>query len=131
MSQNGYKKLDGKYGGNNGYDGVYVKGSIENPSEIIIVESKQFKYTNGVADEIVEHAGVTLSPPSGTTQLPAQMSDDWINYVAGNLTKNSNTKVLGDKIQELLLIDPDKIIKYVAAVDKSKAEINFLKLAKY
>ncbi len=131
MGQNAYKKLDGKYGSNNGYDGVYIKVSIENPSEIIIVESKQFKYTNGVADEIVEHTGVSLNPPSGTTPLPAQMSDGWVEYVADKLILNPKTQQLGDKIKQLIQFDKSKITKYVTAVDKTQGEINFLKLDTY
>jgi len=37
MHENGLTKLDGKYGSNNGYDGIYIKGTLENPTEIIIV----------------------------------------------------------------------------------------------
>jgi hypothetical protein len=98
MSGNGYTKMDGKYGSNNGYDGIYIKGTASNPTEIVIIESKQFKYTNGVADDVLEHSGITLNPPSGTTQLPTQMSDGWINYVAGKLKNNPNTSVLGNKV---------------------------------
>ena len=126
MTQNGYTKLDGKYGSNNGYDGVYIKGSIENPTEIIIVESKQFKYVNGIDDELIEHAGVTLNPPSGTTPLPAQMSDRWIEYVADKL-REVNKADVANMIGKF----DDKITKYVAAVDKAQGEINFLKLGKY
>jgi hypothetical protein len=46
MIDNGYTILDGKYGSNNGYDGIYIRGTINNPTEIVIIESKQFKYTN-------------------------------------------------------------------------------------
>ncbi|MDR3236013.1 MAG: hypothetical protein LBT48_04715 [Prevotellaceae bacterium] len=130
MTQNGYAKLDGKYGSNNGYDGLYIKGSIENPTEIIIVESKQFKYTNGVADEIIEHSGVSLNQPSGNTPLPAQMSDDWIKYVAEEKLINLG----GDKTQlaNAIINSPQGTVKkYVAAVDKTQSEINFLKLGNY
>jgi hypothetical protein len=72
-----------------------------------------------------------LTPPSGTTPLLAQMSDGWIRQVALKLSTNTNTKLLGDKIQELLLIDPTKIKKYLVAVDKTQGEINFLKLGNY
>lgn len=131
MAQSGFTKLDRKYGGNNGYDGIFVKGTIDNPTEIIIVESKQFKYTKGKAGGIIEHSGIVLNPPSGTTPLPAQMSDEWIRYVADKLTANPNTKKLGDKIKELLDFDRSKIQKYVSSVDKMQGEINFLKLDKY
>lgn len=36
----GYVKYDGKFGANNGIDGLYIKGSLENPEGIRIVESK-------------------------------------------------------------------------------------------
>jgi hypothetical protein len=129
MSESGLTKLDGKYGSNNGYDGIYVKGTIENPTEIIIVESKQFKYVNNKAEDLIEHGGVKLNTPSNSTPLPAQMSDEWIDYVAGKLknlggdkTKLSNT---------ILAAPPGTIKKYVSAVDKSTGEINFLKLGNY
>jgi hypothetical protein len=131
MKENGFMVIDGKYGSNNGFDGVYIKGSVENPTEIIIVESKQFKYTNGVADGIIEHNGVTLNPPSGNTPLPAQMSDEWIQYVADKLSKNTNTEVLGDKILEIMNFDRNRISKYVSAINKTTGEINFLKLGQY
>ena len=131
MSGNGYTKMDGKYGSNNGYDGVYIKGTASNPTEIVIIESKQFKYTNGVADDVLEHSGVTLNYPNQNTGLASQMSDTWIRQVAEKLSTNTNTKLMGDKIQELLLTDPSKIQKYLSAVDKTQGEINFLKLGNY
>jgi hypothetical protein len=126
MQQNGYTKLDGKYGSNNGFDGVYIKGTIGNPTEIIIVESKQFKYTNGVADDVIEHNGVSLNPPSESTPLPVQMSDGWIDYVAGKLNDGGRTN-----IGNMILLNKNKITKYVSAVDRTQGEINFLKLGSY
>ncbi len=126
MSGNGYTKMDGKYGSNNGYDGIYIKGTASNPTEIIIVESKQFKYRNGVADDVLEHGGVTLNPPSGTTPLPAQMSDAWIEYVRTKLGQSGKTD-----ISNMIRDFDSKITKYVTAVDKTQGEINFLKLGKY
>jgi hypothetical protein len=80
---------------------------------------------------LIEHAGVTLSGPNGITGLPSQMSDEWIQYVANKLINNPLTEQLGNKINQLLQYDRSKIIKYVSAVDKSKAELNFLKLGNY
>ncbi len=133
MSQNGYTKYEAKYGNTNenGYDGFYIKGTLENPTEIIIIESKQFKYTSGKSNGIVEHNNATLNPQSATTSLPAQMSDGWINYVAGKLKNNQSTSLIGNKVEELMLIDPNKISKYVVAIDKTRGEINFLKLSNY
>jgi len=130
MESKGYTWIDGKYGSNNGYDGVFIKGTLDNPTEIIIIESKQFKYSNNTAGDLIEHSGVNLSPPSTTTPLPAQMSDAWINYVANNL-KNTPNSALGIKIEELMLTNPSIISKYVSAVDKTVGEINFLKLGNY
>jgi hypothetical protein len=126
MVQNGYTKLDGKYGSNNGYDGVYIKGTVKDPTEIIIVESKQFKYTNGIADDIIEHNGVALNPPSGTTPLPSQMSDAWIEYVRVKLDQTGKTD-----ISQMIFLNKSKISKYITAVDKTQGEINFLKLGEY
>jgi hypothetical protein len=126
MNTNGYTKMDGKYGSNNGYDGIYIKGTASKPTEIVIIESKQFKYTNGVADDVLEHSGVTLNPPSGTTALPAQMSDDWIEYVRVKLDQAGKTD-----ISQMIFLNKPKITKYVAAVDKTQGEINFLKLGAY
>jgi hypothetical protein len=126
MLDNGYTILDGKYGSNNGYDGIYIRGTIDNPTEIVIIESKQFKYTNGVADDVMEHSGVNLSPPSGTTALPAQMSDGWIEYVRVKLDQAGKTD-----ISQMIFLNKPKITKYVTAVDKTQGEINFLKLGAY
>lgn len=59
------------------------------------------------------------------------MSDDWIDYVANKLTKDSKTKKLGDKLEEVRLSNPDLIKKYVSAVDQATGELNFLKLKSY
>ena len=131
MHERDARASGGKYGSNNGYDGIYIKGTIENPTEIVIIESKQFKYTNGVADDVLEHSGVTLNPPSGTTPLPSQMSDEWINYVGDKLILNPNTQQLGNKVKQLMQFDRSKVTKYVTAVDKTQGEINFLKLGQY
>ncbi|MDO4764398.1 MAG: hypothetical protein Q4A00_08480, partial [Flavobacteriaceae bacterium] len=131
MKDNGYTILDGKYGRNNGFDGFYIKGSIDNPTEIIIVESKQFSYANNRALNLIEHNGLRLNAPNDKTKLPAQMSDKWIEFVAEKLSKNPETSEIGDKLMELLLYNRSKITKYVSAVDKTAGEINFLKLDKY
>jgi len=130
MTQNGYAKLDGRYGSNNGYDGVYIKGDINNPTEIIIVESKQFKYVNNKAEDIIEHGGVALNPNYDPTGLPAQMSDEWVQYIADKKLM----KLGGDrtKLANAIINSPAGTVKkYVAAVDKIQGEINFLRLGNY
>lgn len=126
MKDNGYTILDGKYGGNNGFDGLYIKGSVDNPTEIIIVESKQFSYANNKATNLIEHNGLRLNAPSKTTNLPAQMSDEWIEFVGQKLRQSGKTNI-ADMIRDY----DDIIVKYVSAVDKTTGEINFLKLDKY
>ena len=124
MRSDGYKVADGKYAGENGvngFDGVYYKGTLDNPTEIIIIESKQMS-TSG---------SVSLNGENLTTGLPNQMSDDWITYVATKLKNTNSNPTLGNKIEDLMLIDPEKIKKYVSAVDKADGSINFLKLNSY
>jgi hypothetical protein len=126
MISNGYNKMEGKYRGNKGFDGVYIKGTAKKPTEIVIIESKQFRYIKDEADVLVEHSGMTLNPPSPATGLPAQMSEDWINDVSQNL-RNAGKLEISDMVDNY----PNLIIKYVSAVDKVLGEINFLKLDKY
>jgi len=63
--------------------------------------------------------------------LPAQMSDEWVEYLADKLILSPNTQLLGSKIKQLMRLDRSKISKYVSAVDKMQGEINFLKLGQY
>jgi hypothetical protein len=115
-----YLKLDGKYGGNKGYDGLYIKGTISKPNEIVIIECKQFRYHHGVVDSVFEHGEVTLNKPVVSNELPAQMSKAWVLNVADKLKKK--------EIKDMIVDNPKLIIKYVSAVDTIKGEINFLKL---
>jgi len=126
MLISGYTKLEGKYSGNKGFDGLYIKGIVKKPIEIVIIESKQFRYIKGEADVLIEHNGLILNPPNPSTGLPAQMSEDWINDVSQNL-RNAGKSEIADMIDD----HPNLIVKYVSAVDKALGEINFLKLDKY
>ncbi len=119
MTGQGYQIADGKYfgaNGTNGYDGFYYKGTIDNPSEIVIIESKQMSATGSA----------TLGSPNSNTGLPSQMSDSWVQYVQNKLRQTGKTSE-ANMIRDF----DDKITKYVSAVDKSKGEINFLKLETY
>ena len=118
----GYSKVDGKYfgdAGSNGFDNVFIKGSIDNPTELIIIECKQMKSTGNV---------VLNSPAS--TGLPAQMSDPWVEYIADQKLLN----IGGDKTtlaRKILNSQKGFIQKCVVAVDKTAGEVNFLKLGNY
>jgi len=123
MTGQGYQVADGKYfgaNGVNGYDGIYYKGTIENPTEIIIIESKQMSSSGSAS----------LSGPNGNTGLPSQMSDDWINYVATD--KLDGLGGLKQQTADAIISAPNgSIDKYVAAVNKTTGEINFLKLGTF
>ncbi|MRI64692.1 hypothetical protein EDM00_11950 [Ornithobacterium rhinotracheale] len=77
MTANGYKVGNGRYYGDyetarNGIDGFFYKGSISNPSEIIVIDAKQMN-ANG---------SVRLNEGNPNTQLPVQMTEDWLRYIA-------------------------------------------------
>lgn len=89
------------------------------------MESKQFKYKNNVATELIEHNGIQLNSPNDKTKLPTQMSDKWIEYVGLKLENAGKTNTSD------MLLYKDKITKYVSAIDKTTGEIHFLKLDKF
>ena len=108
-------RLDGKYGSNNGYDGIFIEGTISNPTKIYITECKQ-----------QWNAGVALAPANPNSGLAVQMSDQWIQQVAVKLGLEGKTAV-ADMIRD----SPWLIEKYVVTVNKSTASINVLKLGSY
>ncbi|MRJ11277.1 hypothetical protein EDL98_09345 [Ornithobacterium rhinotracheale] len=124
MTANGYKVGNGRYYGDyetarNGIDGFFYKGSISNPSEIIVIDAKQMN-ANG---------SVRLNEGNPNTQLPVQMTEDWLRYIARE--KLSTLDGLQKQTSGAILDAPKGFIqKYVVAVDKTKGEINFLKLGK-
>jgi len=67
MENKGYTLLDGKYGSSNGYDAIYIKGTLDNPTEIMIIESKQFKYKNGKVDL---DGGLKVEPQGANPHRP-------------------------------------------------------------
>lgn len=107
-----YKHYDGSYHTINGFDGVFVKGDLSNPTEIIINESKQWT-----------GSGISLS--GATTTNPAQMTDAWVDKVAGELIKaaeaqspvDTTKKLLGEKIR--MLKGTSRLTKVVTAVDRT------------
>lgn len=113
-------KFDGIYNDkDNGFDGVYVKGSIDNPTEVIIMESKQ-----------MDGFGIQLNKGDIETGLAPQMSSQWIDDTIKNLRgpPKYNTELAN------LLLKSRKnnlIKKYVSAVDKSTAEIKILQLEEF
>ena len=79
-----------------------------------------------VASVVVEHKNVKLNDPNDKTGLPSQMSDKWIQYVQDKLRTDGKTSV-ANMIRDF----DNKITKYIAAIDKTQGELNFLKLGVY
>jgi hypothetical protein len=134
MLSQGYQVSNkiGKYGSNNGFDVVCWKGSLDDPSEIIIIEAKQFKqakideFDDLVGSNYDYASGLRLNPGDQNTGLPEQMSTRWVRYVTAKLRESGKTES-ADFIDD----NTSKIAKYVFAVDKSVGESYFLKLANY
>lgn len=99
-NEQGYSKLDGSYNsGINGFDGVFQKGD-----EIIISESKQWTGANSVS----------LSGPGAN--VPAQMTDEWVDFVADKLEIDGNA-ALANIIRDAK--DTGKLTKVVTVVDRT------------
>ncbi|MCQ6958808.1 hypothetical protein [Mucilaginibacter aquariorum] len=119
LQRNGFVKYESKIGSNNGFDGVYIKGSLTNPTEIVINEAKQ----------IGSAGNIKLTPGSITTGLAAQMSDAWISKTIDKMITNVDPATMN--LGNVLKANFTKISKTVTAVDKSTKEIVVLKLDKY
>lgn len=116
MNDAGYVRLDGKVGGgsDNGFDGLYIKESPDNITEIVIGEAKQWRQPSG---------GVDLSSGNSSSGLPPQMSKEWINNVISRMRNEGN-----DELADLLEDNESLIQKQVFAVDKESGEIHIGKL---
>lgn len=165
---------------------VAYKGNLDNPTEILIIEAKQFRQNkildefDGVANQAGYDpaSGLTINPANPKTGLPTQMSTKWtFEHVARKLNiKGGISKKLSialenedivqryvfaidksdatglppqmsdawiryvrDKLRDagkmntynMLNRNSDKVIKYIATVDKITGEVNFLKLSSY
>ncbi|MFA6248094.1 MAG: hypothetical protein WC615_14240 [Mucilaginibacter sp.] len=119
LQRNGFVKYESKIGSNNGFDGVYIKGGLTNPTEIIINEAKQ----------IGSIGNIKLTPGNISTGLAAQMSTEWIEQTIRKMKTDANAAI--KNLGNVLDINRTKIAKTVTAVDKSTKEIVVLKLDKY
>ena len=101
LAQDGWiHKTGGKYGSNNGYDNVFYN---PNTGEVLIDESKQW--------------GPVLAGSNPVTELPKQMSDDWIEHVRLKILPND--PVLAQKILDAKNAIPPKLYKTVSSVKKT------------
>ena len=125
----------GKYGSNNGFDVVAYKGTLDAPSEIMIIEAKQFKQGKILEefDDVVKQvgydpaSGLTINPANPETGLPTQMSSKWtFEHVADKLNKKG-----GDFKKISIALEKENIVdRYVFAIDKSDGASYFVKLSK-
>lgn len=102
----------GKYGSNNGFDVVAIKGSPSNPTEIRIIESKP-----------MNSGSVNLSV---TVNKGTQMSDFWIDQTIEAMINSSNQNLID--LGTNLLLNRDKITKLISTVNKDTREIIIIKL---
>jgi hypothetical protein len=138
MREKGYTVIKdiGKYGSNNGYDIVAFKGSIDNPTEVIIIEGKQFKqgklaeFDESLQTYYDEATGLRLNNANEATGLPTQMSKSWVFDFVG---QQKLLPLGGNKTQLALSIENNRDIveRYVFAIDKSEGNGYFLKLGDF
>lgn len=119
LQRNGFVKYESKIGSNNGFDGVYIKGGLTNPTEIIINEAKQ----------IGSIGNIKLTPSNISTGLAVQMSNKWIDQTIVKMRADGSSAI--KNLGNVLDINRTKIAKTVTAVDKSTKEIVVLKLDNY
>lgn len=117
FATNGYQKFNSKIGSNNGFDAVYIKGDLSNPTEIIINEAKQ-----------MSSVGTIKLSPQGSGK-GAQMSKTWTQQTIQQMINSSDPAIRN--LGTTLFNNSSKIVKTVSAVDKSTAEIVILKLLDY
>lgn len=99
--RNGFKSMEGKCGGNNCFDGVYIKGDT-----LYVVEVKPLK-NNG---------SIKLSAESGN--LPTQMSDGWIESAIDRLGRgSSDQRATAAAIRPA--IEENRLVKIVTGVNSN------------
>lgn len=112
--RNGFTSLDGKCGANC-FDGVFVKGD-----KVYIVETKPLNVDGTMS----------LNAADKNTNLPRQMSDDWIRSRAKELVDSGELTLRATGKKLLDALDPSKkiqLVKVVAGAD-SKG-VTFVKLS--
>lgn len=99
--RNGFESMEGECGGNNCFDGVYIKGDT-----LYVVEVKPLK-NNG---------SIKLSAESGN--LPTQMSDGWIESAIDRLGRgSSDQRVTAAAIRPA--IEENRLVKIVTGVNSN------------
>ncbi len=119
FERDGFLMFDGKIGSNNGFDGVYVKGTLSNIQSVIINDAKP-----------IYRGRIELSAGNAATSLPNQMSRAWIQYVLDGLkgASSQQSRDLGNALQREWTNNPSKFIRTVTAVEKDTGKVVILKL---
>ena len=100
-------------GSDNGFDIVAIKGSLDNPTAIRIIESKSMN-NNSITLSITKGKGV-------------QMSGDWKTATIDQMRFHATDENL-NKIGDILFKNQNKIESFITTVDKTTNEIVLLKL---
>ncbi|MES2807081.1 MAG: hypothetical protein V4619_00550 [Bacteroidota bacterium] len=116
----GYVKYNAQFGAGQGFDGVYIKGSLSNPTDIIINEAKQMS----------SYGNIQLNGANSNTALAAQMSDSWVDSRITAMINHSTDQSLRN-LGNSLYQHRQSITKTVTAVDKARKEFVVLKLSAY
>jgi len=151
MEDKNYTLFDGSFAGGKGFDAVLIKGPLNNPEEIIIIESK---YSSKGYDKVVFNRAATTKtqqmgvledigtsnyqPAAGRVKgtnsgyRPYQGSPEWIDHVSDNLW--SKAMKTGDwqlkLFTEILHDHKDKITRLVTGVDVANKSLLIWKLPK-
>jgi len=99
----------------NGFDVIAVKGSLENPIEIRLIESKP-----------MNSGSVSLST---TTSKGTQMSDEWIEATIEQMRNSQDLNL--QSIGNMLFKNKNNIQKYITTIDKGSKQIVVIKLDKF
>lgn len=102
----GYKLLDGKYGGNKGFDHVLVgKDGV-----VIIVETKQFS-----------SKGAIQLGRSGAGKKVVQLENDWVNNVLQNLPQESPARIAVERANL-----SGKLKRVIAGFNRETGNLHFI-----
>ncbi|ARL68968.1 filamentous hemagglutinin [Burkholderia pseudomallei] len=101
--RNGFTPLDGKCG-TNCFDGVYVKGNTV--------------YVNEVKP-LNETGSISLNPSNGTTKLPTQQTDDWVEYSVKRLKDSGDPQLVGTANVVEQALKNGNLVKLVSGVDSN------------
>ena len=105
FTRNGFTPLDGKCGSGNCFDGVYVKGNT-----VYINEVKPLN-----ANGSIKLSGA--STRQNGSELPPQMTLDWIDYARIELSKSTNPQARATAAVIQKAIDNQTLVRVVSGIN--------------